>query len=327
MNSMNVDPESKIVFLFPGQGSQYYQMGRQLYESQPSFAQQMDQLDQYFYDQYGYSLLAELYGSKTLSTPLDNIQYSHPLIVMIEYSIACLIEQNGLVPELLIGSSLGEYAAHAFAGKITIYRALDMVFNQAQWATQNVVDGFLMAVIASRHLYTENALLNSQSYLAGVGFEGAFVLAGERQNIPAIDRELTDLGVAHQVLPVRVPFHSPLVEPMAEHWLSFYADEIACKGRVKVLPQPGQNGGNYAAALWHVVRQPIEFSEQLAQLSCDEPHLLIDVGPGGTLANWCKQSGRGGVNWQSLGVLSPMGEDLSRFEKIIEVGEQLFVCP
>ncbi|HEX9627862.1 MAG TPA: acyltransferase domain-containing protein [Acidiferrobacterales bacterium] len=308
----------KMVFLFPGQGSQYYQMGRELFDGDKGFRELMTSLDDWYQRREGYSLIEELYGPKSIQVPLVDIRYSHPLVVLVEYSLAMVLLRNGLEPDLVIGFSLGEYSAHAFAGRMTIHRALEMAARQAEWAGAHVEDGFLMAVLEHRHFYDENPDVKWLAYLAGVSFPGAIVLAGARRNLGALENALRTRRVSYQVLPVRVPFHSPLLEPMRNHWMGYFGSDTACQERLPILKQFTEpRSGSYAKSLWRAVREPGEFQSLLERLDADEPHIFVDVGPSGTLANWVKHGGRGRECWQALSILSPLGGDLTRFKKII----------
>src|SRR5712671_3787128 len=101
-------------------------MGKELFAADAEFRAQMTLLDRWYEKSEGYSLLEELYGSKSIGVPLADIRYSHPLLIMVEYSLAMVLLRNGLEPDLMIGFSLGEYATHACAGSMTIHRALEM---------------------------------------------------------------------------------------------------------------------------------------------------------------------------------------------------------
>lgn len=313
---------TSLVFLFPGQGSQYYQMGRELFDGCAPFRMRMQALDRAFAQQQGYRLLDELYGPSSIREPLEELRFSHPLVVMIEYCLAQTLVEFGLKPDLLVASSVGEFAAQAFAGQITIEAALGMVAHQARSAAAHVEDGFMMAVMAPRQRYDDSPEMRALSHLAGLSFSGAFVVAGIRHNLAPLQDLLRQRELSHQVLPLRVPFHTPLVAAMRQDWLHHAKGCEVQAGSVPVIGQFEHSPTtSYADTMWRVIHEPFDFQAQLQRLDPEQPYRFIDVGPAGTLANWVKHGGRGAGTWQTNGVLSPWGGDLARLRKLI--GEPL----
>ena len=292
----------ELVFLFPGQGSQHYQMGRALFDADPAFRDLMTGLDAQFAEREGVSLLARLYGSLSAATPLDDIHLSHPLVVMIEYCLATVLRQRGLHPTRVIASSAGQFAALAFTGRITIETALDMMARQAQWASHYVEPGFMLAAMAPRAWCGADPDVCRLAWIAGVGMPSATVLTGRRQNLAPLEAALRARGVAFGRLPVRVPFHCALMDPMRAHWLRRYA------------------GHPHSDPLWDVIRQPFDFPASLAMLDRQAPCTLVDVGPSATLANWLRHGiAQLPAPWRIHGILSPWGGDVPRMQQVLDL--------
>ncbi|KQQ40270.1 hypothetical protein ASF61_05700 [Duganella sp. Leaf126] len=298
----STEPCPELVFLFPGQGSQHYQMGRALFDADPAFRNLMMHLDAQFARREGVSLLARLYGSLTAATPLDDIHLSHPLVVMIEYCLATVLRQRGLHPDRVIASSAGEFAALAFTGRITIEIALDMMARQAQWASACVAPGFMLAAMAPRAWCAGDPEVRRLASIAGVGMASATVLSGRRDDLEHLETLLRGRGVAFSRLPVRVPFHSALMAPMHGHWMRRYA------------------GNPHADTLWNVIRQPFDFPAALAALDRQAPCVLVDVGPSATLANWVRHGmAQLPAQWHIHGILSPWGGDVARLQQVLDL--------
>ncbi|MEL7145697.1 MAG: acyltransferase domain-containing protein, partial [Bacteroidota bacterium] len=101
----------KTVFMFSGQGSQYYHMGSKLYDANPVFRREMDRLDAIVKAESGRSVVAELYNEQhKFSVPFLSLPLTHPAIFMVEYAMFKTLESEGITPDYVLGSSLGEFA-------------------------------------------------------------------------------------------------------------------------------------------------------------------------------------------------------------------------
>ncbi len=99
-----------LVFMFSGQGSQYYHMGKELFKENTVFRQSMLEMDAIAARRIGTSIVEEIYHpGKRVSDPFDSILFSHPAIFMIEYSLYKVLEDRGIYPDYVLGSSLGEF--------------------------------------------------------------------------------------------------------------------------------------------------------------------------------------------------------------------------
>jgi acyl transferase domain-containing protein len=124
---------------------------------------------------------------------------------------------------------------------------------------------------------------------------------------------LRERGTTLQTLPVRVPFHSPLVEPVRGEWLRHFGNDLPEPGTIPVIGQCDEaRHPSYAHALWEVIREPFDFQAALAGLDSARALHFVDVGPSGTLANWVNYSSANRPRWRATGLLSPWGGDYRR---------------
>src|SRR6266404_8409287 len=114
------------VFMFSGQGSHYFQMGRALYESNPVFAHWLDRMDKVVHDLTGRSVLTVLYGERSKAEPFVDITATHPAIFMVEYALAQALMEKGVVPDYTLGTSLGSFAAASVSGCLSMEDALSL---------------------------------------------------------------------------------------------------------------------------------------------------------------------------------------------------------
>ena len=95
-----------IIFMYSGQGSHYYQMGRDLYEADPRFKVILDNADDLYRSLTSVSLLAEIYDNRyQLSTPFINTLQTNPAIYLMEIALTEYLQQLGIVPDAVLGSS------------------------------------------------------------------------------------------------------------------------------------------------------------------------------------------------------------------------------
>ena len=103
----------KTVFMFSGQGSQYFQMGQQLFGEKAIFRNSMQEMDQLVRQSAGYSVLDSLYQpGRSKGDPFDQIHLSYPAIFMVEYALAKVLIEAGLQPELTMGAIMGSMTKH-----------------------------------------------------------------------------------------------------------------------------------------------------------------------------------------------------------------------
>jgi acyl transferase domain-containing protein/thioesterase domain-containing protein/aryl carrier-like protein len=126
-----------LVFMFPGPGSQYVEMGLELYNSQPLFRQEMDRCFEILKPQLDYDIKEILYPSTvTPVTPvakkINQIEIAGPLLFIFEYALAQLLLKAGIKPRIMIGDSLGEYTAACLAGVFSLEDALTLLISGGQ---------------------------------------------------------------------------------------------------------------------------------------------------------------------------------------------------
>lgn len=121
-----------VVFMFSGQGSQYYRMGEELFDEDEVFRTALQRYDAVVAEALGESVLARLFDpAKRKNDPFTDTRITHPAIVMIELALAESLRAAGIEPDYLLGSSLGEYAAAAVSGSIDPLECLRVLVRQA----------------------------------------------------------------------------------------------------------------------------------------------------------------------------------------------------
>lgn len=299
----------KTVFMFSGQGSQYYQMGKQLFDTDAVFRNWMTRLDDLAFKISGKRIIDAVY-SQAKSDTFDAIEFTHPAIFIVEYALAqCLIAQE-IRPDLTLGSSLGSFAAAAVGGYIDPDDALAAVLEQAASFDASCARGGMIAILADPSLYQED-FLKRHSAMAGINFSSHFAVSAAHAELDGIEAALRQRGITYQRLAVSYAFHSSGVDLAEEQFGWFMKSVPLCKG---TLPLVCCERGAVLSELadgyfWRVVRQPIRFREAIAYLEAQGTHRYIDVGPSGTLATFVKYALPDHSGSSAHAILTPYGQD------------------
>lgn len=306
------------VFMFSGQGSQYYQMGRALFDSDGVFRQQMLRLDEMARELSGGSVLETLYSSAGKAENFDRTMLTHPAIFMVEYSLAQSLIRAGVTPDVVLGASVGSFAAAAVAGFLSVEDALAAVIQQAVSFERYCEPGGMLAVFADPQLFVDESL-SRHSELAGINFATHFVLAARPAQLATIEAELRTRAVAHQRLPVCFAFHSQWIDPAQASFESFMRSIRCTKGRLPLAccGQAALLSELSADYFWRIVRQPIRFREALAQLERAGAHRYIDVGPASTLATFLKYGLPVSSGSTAHAILTPFGHEQKNFAAVV----------
>jgi bacillaene synthase trans-acting acyltransferase len=299
----------KTVFMFSGQGSQYYQMGKQLFEENVVFRDWMTRLDDLAQEISGKRVVDAIYSSSK-SEIFDQTVQTHPAIFMVEYALAQCLMHEGVKPDLTLGASLGSFAAATVAGFLKVEDAMAAVLEQAIAFEATCERGGMIAVLADPSLYDEH-FLSQRSTMAGVSFSSHFAVSAAQADLDSIESVLKQRNVTHQRLAVSFAFHSRRIENAEERFAAFMRSIPLGKG---TLPLVCCEQGATLTDLpddffWRAVRHPIRFREAVAHLERRGRHRYIDVGPSGTLATFVKYGLAQASESSAHAILTPYGQD------------------
>lgn len=310
----------KTVFMFSGQGSQYFQMGLPLFEQNPIFRQSMLEMDQLVREFGGYSVLDELYRpGRSKGDVFDQLQLSYPAVFMVEYALAQVLLEAGIVPDLTLGASMGSFAAATVAGCISMQDALGIIVHQALSFGSRCEKGGMIAILANPKLH-QNPVLQSRSVIAAYNFEKHFVVAAKAGDLDEIEAFLKQQSLIFQRLPAQFAFHSHWIDEVGADARAHLASvplqpariPIACCVHAHTITQPG------ADYFWRTARDTIHFQELILNLESQGQYHYIDVGPAGTLATFLKYSlARGKSGSKASMILTPFGQDLQALDALL----------
>ncbi len=297
--------------MFSGQGSQYLQMGRALFDDNRIFRDWMMRLDDFVRQSSGKSVIETLYSKRhKAGESFDRTLLTHPAIFMVEYSLAQTLIDVGVRPDMVLGVSLGTFAAAAVGGFLSVENALIAVMQQAIALEENCEAGGMTAVLADPALFAEE-FLSSRTELAAVNFSSHFVVSARGKELAEVEATLRRNNVGFQRLPVSLPFHSRWMDRAKAPFLAGMVSIQCRSGRLPLVccDQAASLFELSEPYFWDVVRNPIRFRETITLLEQQGARRYIDVGPASTLATFLKYGMLATTKSTAHGILTPFGLD------------------
>jgi natural product biosynthesis luciferase-like monooxygenase protein/amino acid adenylation domain-containing protein len=318
-----IEPQSHpVVFMFPGQGTQYVNMGLHLYETEKVFRNEVDHCAELLKPHLKFDIREVIYpkGGKAeqeaSAARLMETEITQPALFVVEYALARLWMKWGIHPHAMIGHSIGEYVAACLADVFSLEEALTLVAMRGRLMQALPRGSMLVVPLPEKEVLP---LLHDQVSLAAVNSPGFCVVSGPEEAVQRLENELSRRELSCRKLQTSHAFHSAMMDPVLDRFAGACSMIRLQEPRLRyvsnltgswITPEQATSPEYWARHLRNTVR----FADGLRELVKDPNWLLLEVGPGrslNTLARWNPLRAKGQVVLNSMRHPDESGHDLA----------------
>lgn len=297
-----------IVFMFPGQGAQYFKMGLDLYHQEKIFKEIIDNGLQLLQEETGKDFAAIL-GYKTQQNIdqklINDTYYTQPLLFLIEYAVASLLIKWGIQPKYMIGHSLGEYTAACISEVFTLKDGIRLIVKRAA-LMNNLEKGTMFGLETSAQ--NIKSILPKEISIATINTKDSCVISGNDTSMNAFAEVLTQNGINLTKLKTSHAFHSEMMDAMLDAYKSelqqinlaepkySFASNLTGKEITKIEATSPEYWTQH-------LRNTVKFEEGISEILQKGNVVCLEVGPGRVLSNFVKQHAKFSDNSVVVNVL------------------------
>lgn len=293
-----------MTFMFPGQGSQYVNMGKELYQTDSIFRESVDRCCLILQPLLNLDLRSVIYpqeaDTETAQEKLKQTSLAQPALFVIEYALAQVWMSWGISPSAMIGHSIGEYVAACLAGVMSLKDALTLVAMRGRLMQQLPSGSMLSIPLPEAEV---KSWLGENLSLAASNAPFSCVVSGTHAAIDALSEKLTTQGIECRPLHTSHAFHSQMMEPILPEFIGEVQKFTLNQPQIPFISnltgtwisaQEATDPHYWASHL----RQTVRFADGISMLLQEPNRILLEVGAGRTLSTLVKQ--QAGINQQPI---------------------------
>ncbi|XP_033103364.1 phthiocerol synthesis polyketide synthase type I PpsC-like [Anneissia japonica] len=294
------NPNHKVCFVFPGQGQQWAQMGKQLYKTEPIFRNTIEKCDEIFKNLSGWSLVHDKFlfnahpkGKELTNNDINDMEISQPAILFLQIGLYELWRHWGLEPDVVVGHSLGEVAAAYASGGLTLEESVKVIYYRSK--NQVLLKGTGSMVAVRLTVDAAQKLCNKYDnlYIAAENAPGSLTLAGSEENVQCI---VNDNDIKAKQLRVQCAFHTPHMDPMEKPFRLSMNGAVSTPAGTRSVPVYSTlTGGLYNGDFntdywWQNIRNGVKFQPAIEGILRDiDANVFIECSASSTLISSVKQ--------------------------------------
>lgn len=294
------DKQRPVVFVYSGQGSQYPQMGKALFEQSRQFRDDVLEVLS-LSPRGGVETARRLFDIlQSDGQAINEINHTSPILFAFQVALTRLWRRWGVSPDAVVGHSFGEFPAAWCAGVFNLHDGMYLVSERGrlmnEYRLQSTTESRYCVLRADIGDIVELlADYDGRVAVAGVNAPEISTISGSREDIESVVGKLSAQGIKSRVLPVLVPAHSKLLDGTARNFAALCAKvdfRVPALNWYSTLDgsnlrHEGQVDGEY----WrrHMV-EPVRFWATMVQATENGPSLFLEIGPGETLTNMAAEA-------------------------------------
>ena len=299
------EPAGKIAFLFPGQGSQYPGMLRDLGVYFPDIRHALETADRVTAGEYPKPLSAYVYTPPAFSDDqsrrqlreLTDTVVAQPALGAVEKGLSDLLRRLGVAPDMAAGHSYGEYVALSVGGAFPddILFALSTARGRAIKDAAGTQPGTMAAVSAPVDQVKQVVGARADVWVANINSPRQTVLAGTVEGIDAAIAAASEAGLTARRIPVACAFHSPLVAAAGQSMARVLEQTKIDQPRIPVFSNtladryPADEDEIRRTLSAHITTA-VRFAEELDAMYRDGARIFLEIGPRAVLSNLARET-------------------------------------
>jgi amino acid adenylation domain-containing protein len=284
-----------VVFMFTGQGAQYVNMARGLYETEPTFRAELDQCADLLAPHLNLDLRTILFPDEdqvaAMTEQLNQTWLTQSALFVIEYALAKLWMEWGVRPAAMIGHSIGEYVAACLAGVFSLADALTLVAARGRLMQSLPAGSMLSLPVPEKEI---RPLLNGKLSIAAVNTSSLCVVSGPSEAVDELENKLALRGIEGRRLHTSHAFHSAMMEPILDPFVRQFSRIRLSAPSIPFISNLSGTWITEAEAVspdyWaRHLRHSVRFADGVGELLGETPHIFVEIGPGSTLSSLVRQ--------------------------------------